>query len=138
MKGAVPPLVRVTGVKGVANTPRVSVVLATATCVCGKPFTVTEAAVALAAALAPPPERVKACEKPPLAPAGTTVIVTGLPLLPAAIDAALVQVTSWPGALHVQPVPLPEVKNWLTGRVVVNVKVPEVDATLAEGVTVKV
>lgn len=139
-KGAV-PLVNLMGVNGVAKASRVSVVLACCTCVEGRPFIVTEAAVTVAAAAAPPPVRVKTCAKT-RAPAAVEVIVTGFPLLPAAMDAALVQVSICPSAnkspvtVHAQPEPVPRSIPMDGGNVALKVSWPDVAATVAEGVTV--
>jgi hypothetical protein len=58
-----------------------------------------------------------------------TASVIGLPAAPAAMTAVLVQVTIWPDALQVQPVPLAALKVKPVGSVSLTVIVPDV-ATL--------
>ncbi len=94
--------------------------------------------VALALAAAPPPDNVPLNDRDTDADAPiATLSVRGLPLLPAVITLALVQLTvEVPLQLH--PVPLELERLVLAGNVIAKVNVPEVLATVALGVTVSV
>ena len=72
------------------------------------------------------------------AAATATVRVIGLPDAPAAMTVVLVQVTTWPAAEQVQPVPVPDTKVRPAGNVSTMVMVPEVGAVPVVLLTVSV
>jgi hypothetical protein len=83
---------------------------------------------ATGAFVAPPPLAVTEFVTVPGGPATFTVSAIGFPAAPAAILVALVHVTVWPAAPHVQPVPVAEANVSPAGSVSTAVIVPNVAA----------